>query len=1073
MDFLAAKLGGRVKVVVMDQSLYVFYEGVLPSQIDLTVHADFTSHTDKIKKGFHFVRASPSTYAKVRAPLEEFLARFASFSYDGEGWLEIKAYPNIQVPSKYELSPGKWLKAVAQSVVSLHNLKADYIAGSMFTASSSALPIENLSLADQRAATSELIILHQVTITNRSSFDTSIALHAAAVFSRFYSGGSTKDTRDLAVAALFVAHKSSKLFSKSFKSLKPLALLVKTYYGTIYPNNPMRKEEVDVIMERVLKLESILLEALKLNVVSDHGFWGLKKIEKILGTSGHVQNCLGLAKAVYRSGQIMALGGGRLVGKYDCNTLSAACYLLFDRTESSASTLLAGMGVMSRDDVEDCATDIIRYAPALTNDKYPDHVDAAGVFAMIGGDFSLPSAQALQAEAGGLGWEELTMFARISGLKNALEKQSFEDKIAKLGRTTFCNVIVDRGREEATVKGSERGVLTFIEMLVSQEEGLTVNAQRASDGAEVDEFREGRKGNGGIIDASAIKKIAPSFNVIRNNKLPFGAVATARLSHLLPLKHNLATVAHLMDIECWRGRGRIEDQSKVVEYLNGAAGGNGCEEILELSRWPPTTLAVKETVKLAMMKVDTKSLGFSPIALQELNLLHKLHAQRGTGGNMCFLLPVGVLKDDEKLKKARSLDEGENAAKEEEDNFDIDKLATKKKGKPKKKGDDRKRKIESEVKKVTASDMTRSNGCDELWGLHFVNKIATPYTMAMLVQAFIKTRTPIGVDYLRGLTLDLLNICKGLHENNMCVGKMEMAGVAIADDGRLVMSSVGGAVSWKESDDMSGISSGKEKEKELKLGKSFLPFAAPEVLLGATRYTPKTDMWLVGALVASLALGKHAFSSKDKNPNRVGTFIAITKIVGSIGSSNFERGKGLPLYKDYKKEMLSGGGKKYKPGVEKWLGMVLEGKKGNWEGFVDLMSKLLVLDPLNRVGVEEALAHAWFGELNSGAMDGEGGGWRGYGKGWLTVREGLRRNENGQGNGNGSKNTSGNASPNGSGDREVEAKRIKMANGGEEEMTSGNGTLEVEKKEGDHITKEEHGSEEDNEMGLYDDLVVS
>jgi hypothetical protein len=89
----------------------------------------------------------------------------------------------------------------------------------------------------------------------------------------------------------------------------------------------------------------------------------------------------------------------------------------------------------------------------------------------------------------------------------------------------------------------------------------------------------------------------------------------------------------------------------------------------------------------------------------------------------------------------------------------------------------------------------------------------------------------------------------------------------------------------------------------------------------------------------------------------------------------------------------------------------------------------------------------------------------------LTVREGLRRNENGQGNG--SKNTSGNASPNGSGDREVEAKRIKMANGGEEEMTSGNGTLEVEKKEGDHITKEEHGSEEDTEMGLYDDLVVS
>ncbi|GMH67623.1 hypothetical protein TrRE_jg7010 [Triparma retinervis] len=1078
LDFLAAKLGARVKVVNLDHSLYIFYEGVHPSQIDSTVHADFSSHMDKIRNGFHFVRASPSTYAKIRGGLEGFFANLARCSHDGEGWIEIKPYPNIKVPFKYELNPGKWLKAVAQSVVSLHDLKADYISASMFTANPAPLPVENVCLADQRTATSELAILHQVTITNRSSFDSSIALHAATIFSRFFSGGTTNYTRDLAIAALFVAHKSSKLFGKSLKSLKPLALLIKTYYGTIYPDNPMRKEEVEVVIERVLNLEDKLLEALKLNVASDHGLWGLKRVEKILGTSGHVQNCLVRAKAIYRSGQIMSLGGGRLVGKYDCKTLSTACYLLFDRSESSASMLLSAMGVASRDDVEDCANEIIRSAPAATNEKYADHADAAGLLGTIGGGFSLPSAQALQNEAGGLGWEGVTLVAKVSGLGKALEKQSAEDKIAKLGRTTFCDVTIDRGRGEATAKGSERGVLTFIEMLVSYEEGLTVTVGRASEGAGVDELLVGREGsgNGCIIDVSAAKEKNPNFNVVGNNKLPLGVVADANLSHLLPLKHGLATVEHLMEGECWNvgggGGGRIEEQSKVVEYLQGSSGGGGCEETLELSRWPPTTLAVKETVKLAMMKVDTKTLGFSPIALQELNLLHKLHAQGGKGGDMSFVLPVGVLKDEEKLNKNKGgiFDEAESAesAKEEEDEdaFDIDNLAAKKKEVPKKKGDDRKRKIDSEVKKVISSDLTRSNGCDEHWGLHFVNKVATPFNMAMLNQAFVKTRTPIGVDYLRGLTLDLLNICKGLHENNMCVGKMEMAGVAIADDGRLVMSSVGGAASWKENDDMSGTRRGKEKEKELKLGKSFLPFAAPEVLLGATRYTPKTDMWLVGSLVASLALGKHAFSSKDKNPTRVGMFIAASKIVGSIGSSNFEKGKGLPLYNDYKKEMLGGGGKKYKPGVEKWLSMMLEGKEGRWDGFVDFMSKLLVLDPLKRVNVEEALAHEWFGELNSGATVGGAGGWRGYGKGWLAVREGLRRNENTNDEGKGVVN--GNERS-----RELEGKRAKVENGGGGVggggvMENGNGALGA-----GHTIKEGGEGEEDNEMGLYDDLVVS
>jgi len=989
LEFLVAKLGGRIKVVDLNGSIYIFYEliGMLPSNVDRTIHAEFLSRADKVRQGYQFVSISPSTFGKVGASLGPFLAQRSTFSYDDEGWLEIQAYPNIEAPHHYAQSPGKWLQAVARSSAALHDQKGNYIEASMFTSSPPPPKTKGLSLTNQRVASSELIVMHQVAISNKKDYDTATALHAATVFSRFFEGGSSKHARDLAITALYIANKSSK----SFKKMRPLPSVVKTYYNTIYPNNPIREEEVDIIMQKVLGLERKIIESLGLNVVSDHGFWGLRKIKSILGSDGHVMKCLGYAKALYRSGQVLAAGGGWLVGKYDCLTLTTACYLLFDTSINGAPLLLAKMGVSSMDDVEDCANAIVRYAHPLTDRKYTDHVEAGNALEKIGGTITLQRHQ-VQTQT-----ESIILVARLSGLGPELEKSSSVDKIAKFGMVMCCDVVVDKTRGTAVVKGSERGVSIFLEMLTA-DFGTNVIVNVGKDVGKIGsgEIKTGTGNTSAIIDVSKVKEIAPEFRVMQDSKFPFQAVADAKLSHVLPLKHGLATAAHLIDMECFRTN-RTEDQRDLVHYLLGAEGNYGCQETLELSRWPPASIAVKETLALGKMKVDVKTLGFSPVALHELNLLHRLHTQGGRGGNRCFLMPVGVLRDAERLSDVSGALEDEEDLDIVDDAFDIDALTSGETKKRKRKGntrrDENKRRI-SEVKKVIGSDGGRSNGCDENWGLHFVNKAKTHSTMSTLLKSYIKSKhnpTPegrLGAEFLRGLTLDLLKICKGLHENSTCVGKMNMAGVLIGEDGGLVMGSIGDSSGWKEGDDVTGVKGSASKGKDLG---HFLPFAAPEVLLGATKYSPKTDMWLVGSLVTSLALGKHAFSSKD----RVGTFVVATKIVGSIGSTNFEKAKAHALYQDYKKKMIDAGGKKYKPGVGKWLGMMLQGREGDWSGFIDLVSKLLVLDPEKRTGADEALRHGWLAGM--AAENGDAAGWRGYGKAWLKVKEGLRRQTSGGG----------------------------------------------------------------------------
>lgn len=128
-------------------------------------------------------------------------------------------------------------------------------------------------------------------------------------------------------------------------------------------------------------------------------------------------------------------------------------------------------------------------------------------------------------------------------------------------------------------------------------------------------------------------------------------------------------------------------------------------------------------------------------------------------------------------------------------------------------------------------------------------------------------------------------------------------------------------------------------------------YRPPEVLLGIDNYTTKVDSWSVGCIMAEMLTEKPLFPGDCE----IGQIFKIFQVVGTPNEDIWPGVMKLPEFKlsfpQWKKQKF-----------EELFPML--DKDG-----IDLMDKLLTVDPDQRISIREAMDHPFFNGINKDKFD--------------------------------------------------------------------------------------------------------
>ena len=123
-------------------------------------------------------------------------------------------------------------------------------------------------------------------------------------------------------------------------------------------------------------------------------------------------------------------------------------------------------------------------------------------------------------------------------------------------------------------------------------------------------------------------------------------------------------------------------------------------------------------------------------------------------------------------------------------------------------------------------------------------------------------------------------------------------------------------------------------------------YRAPELIFGATEYTPAIDLWSGGCVIAEMVLQQPIFSGESS----LKQIVEIIKVLGTPNKSQIQSMN--PEYKEYKFPIIK---------RESWE-KVFKGKNMPKE-FFDLIDKMLLFSPEKRMKPIYLLGHPFFDQL--------------------------------------------------------------------------------------------------------------
>ncbi|KAL3919148.1 MAG: hypothetical protein SGILL_003899 [Bacillariaceae sp.] len=388
---------------------------------------------------------------------------------------------------------------------------------------------------------------------------------------------------------------------------------------------------------------------------------------------------------------------------------------------------------------------------------------------------------------------------------------------------------------------------------------------------------------------------------------------------------------------------------------------------VSLHRWPSEKVAAREQTK--SKKPDTKKskksrkpvmeVGFSPGALQELQLLRQLHGLiQSPQGHPNLYLPIAVALPSEVDNGGVDLPMGAPKAAFDLKSIDEDIFSLTRSS------------LENEA--AAQKEQKRKNMVNEP---HLVMQ-PTPF----IIQRFVsKKKKSDGIDLISpdifaSWCFDLLSAVLHCHENGIILRSFQLDQIIVDHSGVAKLGSLYKTTSVPQKEKpmstrkLLELARQKKKDEKAKRKESKRsdnddpddllkdPYVSPEMLLGSPKYTKESDIWALGCMLAHLLLNKTVFPIKDRE--RDSLLSSMYKIIGVPAAKtdkfpieNFALGMKFPYYQKP--------AKKYVPGVGKALTKMINERGGGDEyaNAIDLISQMLRLDPEERITAKGGLQH--------------------------------------------------------------------------------------------------------------------